>query len=674
MGAVRLRSVSFVRGSLMLDYAFKSLKRGTIIVHDLVATALALVLCLYLRFSDDEFALRLKVLLELAPFFLLLAAGVFWACRLYASKWRFASLPDLFNIFRAASLLALVLLTLDLALMARGLTSIFEFGAKAIFIYWVLEMCFLGGPRLAYRYFKYIQSRRSNERRQSAVSVLVLGRSADTEIVLRALETGLRHRFVARGILSPARGDEGASIRGLQVLGGYDELERVVAEFAETSQPISRLIFAPADFTRDAGSEQVVATARRLGIALDRMMQPVEHDPGAAALTPVDVEDILFRPPVETDHKTLQPLLQGRRVLVTGGGGSIGAELCTRVAEFGAAELYVVDISEPALYAIVETLGTRGAPAKVSGIVADIRDRARIFHLFETLRPDLVFHAAALKHVPQLEQDWTEGIKTNVLGSVNVTDAAAAVGSPMVLISTDKAVNPVSILGATKRLAEMYIQMRDAEAAAGGPASSLISVRFGNVLVSSGSVVPKFKAQIARGGPVTVTHPEMVRYFMTVREATDLVLTAAAHAVESQGRDGPRASIYVLRMGQPARILDLAERLIRLAGLEPGRDIKIVFTGMRKGERMTESVFAADEPLVDIGVDGVMASRTSPVERTRLTRWLAEVSAAVAANDRPAADRVLGEAFPSYRNRIVAAGDMPAAPSGFGDPKVVAVR
>ncbi|MBV8566016.1 MAG: polysaccharide biosynthesis protein [Methylobacteriaceae bacterium] len=660
---------------LGLSVRMSSVKRATIIVHDLVATAIALFLTPFLRFSPPELAPRWDVLVELAPAFLLLAAVVFRLCRLYASKWRFASLPDLFNIFRAASVLALALLTVDTALVARGLSPIFVFGAKAIFIYWVLQMFLLGGPRLVYRYMRYLRSRRSGER-DAVPSVLVLGRSTEADVVLRALETGLRHRFIARGILSPHRGDEGISIRGVRVLGGYGELERVIADFAETDQVISRVIFAPNQFARDPDSEKVVATARRLGVALFRM-QTVEDDGknGAAALTPVDVEDILFRPPVETDHSDLPGFLRGKRVLVTGGGGSIGAELCLRLANFGAGDLVILDASEPALYAISEEFAARRLATKIKVVVADVRDRPRLFQLFETLRPNLVFHAAALKHVPQLEQDWTEGVKTNVFGSVNVADAAASVGSAVVLISTDKAVNPVSVLGATKRLSEMYVQMRDAEASAGGSGPRLISVRFGNVLVSSGSVVPKFKAQIARGGPVTVTHPDMVRYFMTVREATDLVLTASAHAVSDSARDLERASVYVLRMGQPARILDLAERLIRLAGLEPGRDVEIVFTGLRKGERMTETVFAADEPLVDVGVNGVMASQTPPVERGRLTRWLAELASAVAAGDRMAADRVFGEAFASYRARAVD-GELhePVSAPDYDGHKVVAVR
>ena len=234
-------------------------------------------------------------------------------------------------------------------------------------------------------------------------------------------------------------------------------------------------------------------------------------------------------------------------------------------------------------------------------------------------KPDIVFHAAALKHVPLLEQDWGEGVKTNVFGSVNVADAAVAAGAAaMVMISTDKAIEPVSVLGATKRFAEMYCQALDGEFARRGDGRSaamrLIAVRFGNVLASNGSVVPKFKAQIEAGGPVTVTHPDMVRYFMTIREACDLVVTAASHALAPE-RTG--VSVYVLNMGQPVKIVDLAERMIRLSGLEPGRDIDIVFTGIRPGERLHEILFAREEPTAPIGIEGIVAAQAGRVRRSR---------------------------------------------------------
>ena len=298
------------------------------------------------------------------------------------------------------------------------------------------------------------------------------------------------------------------------------------------------------------------------------------------------------------DYRRLEGFVRGKSIIVTGGGGSIGAEICDRIVTFG--------VGAPAGDRELGAGPARGAgdardqtsAAKIEGRLADVRDRARIFRLMNDFRPDIVFHAAALKHVPLLEQDWGEGVKTNVFGSVNVADAAVAAGAAaMVVISTDKAIEPVSVLGASKRFAEMYCQALDNDFARRSDgqkrAMRLIAVRFGNVLASNGSVVPKFKAQIEAGGPLTVTHPDMVRYFMTIREACDLVVTAASHALEP-GHAG--VSVYVLNMGQPVKIVDLAERMIRLSGLEPGRDIDIIFTGIRPGERLHEILFAREEP------------------------------------------------------------------------------
>jgi O-antigen biosynthesis protein WbqV len=264
-------------------------------------------------------------------------------------------------------------------------------------------------------------------------------------------------------------------------------------------------------------------------------------------------------------------------------------------------------------------------------------------------KPDIVFHAAALKHVPILERDWSEGVKTNIFGSINVADAALAAGAEaMVMISTDKAIEPVSMLGLTKRFAEMYCQALDHDLAArpgGRPPMRLISVRFGNVLASNGSVVPKFKAQIEAGGPVTVTHPDMVRYFMTIREACDLVITAATHALAPVR---PDVSVYVLNMGQPVKIVDLAERMIRLSGLQPGHDIDIVFTGMRPGERLNEILFASEEPTIEIGVAGIMAAKPNELPMQALRKWIAALEQAIARDDRATIKAVLKDAVPEF--------------------------
>jgi FlaA1/EpsC-like NDP-sugar epimerase len=352
---------------------------------------------------------------------------------------------------------------------------------------------------------------------------------------------------------------------------------------------------------------------------------------------------------VKIDYARIEDFVKGKSIIVTGGGGSIGAEICDRIVTFGASRLLVVENAEVALHAILETLAAKQLPVKIEGRLADIRDRDRIMRLFNEYKPDIVFHAAALKHVPLLERDWDEGVKTNVFGSVNVADAAAEAGAAgMVMISTDKAIEPVSVLGATKRFAEMYCQALDAKFTRRKDASAmrLISVRFGNVLASNGSVVPKFKAQIEAGGPVTVTHPEMVRYFMTIREACDLVVSAGSHALNGARSD---VAIYVLNMGQPVKIVDLAERIIRLSGLEPGRDIEIAFTGMRPGERLHEILFAREEPSSEIGIAGIVAARPVTPTMETMQTWLTTLEQGLARGDRSAIYRVLRDAVPDFQ-------------------------
>ncbi len=344
---------------------------------------------------------------------------------------------------------------------------------------------------------------------------------------------------------------------------------------------VARLVMTPSALAPEMKPESILTRARRIGLTPSRM-PGLEGSGEALRLAPIQVEDLLLRPSAKIDYRRLEGFVRRKAAVVTGGGGSIGAEICDRLVTYGIDRLMVIENSEPALHSVLETLRLKDVKAKVDGRIADIRDRERVIRLVTEFKPDIVFHAAALKHVPLLERDWEEGVKTNVFGSINVADAAVAGGAAaMVMISTDKAIEPISMLGATKRFAEMYCQALDADFsahAAGRPPMRLIAVRFGNVLASNGSVVPKFKAQIEAGGPVTVTHPDMVRYFMTIREACDLVVTAASHASASQRSD---VSVYVLNMGQPVRIVDLAERMIRLSGLEPGKDVEIVFTGIR---------------------------------------------------------------------------------------------
>jgi FlaA1/EpsC-like NDP-sugar epimerase len=626
-----------------------------IAVHDALATTLALFAAFYLRFEGDWLFARLPVLLRFLPYFIALSVVVCYAFNLTTTKWRFISLPDALNILRAATVLTLALLVLDYifvapnfhgTFVAPNVQGSFFLGKITIILYWFLEIFFLSALRFAYRYFRYTRVRR-NARTEDASPALLIGRAADAEILLRGIESGAVKRLWPVGVLSPSPADRGQMIRNIPVLGGIDDLEDVIQDFARRNKPIARVVMAPSAFEPEAHPESVLMRARRSGLIVSRL--PSLESGDVPRLTTVAVEDLLLRPSEKIDYARLEALVKDKAIIVTGGGGSIGSEICHRVVTFGAARLLVIENSEPALYAATETLTALNTAAVVQGHIADIRDRDRIHRLMLEFKPDIVFHAAALKHVPILERDWSEGVKTNIFGSVNVADAAVASGAEaMVMISTDKAIEPVSMLGLTKRFAEMYCQALDHELASrldGGPRMRLISVRFGNVLASNGSVVPKFKAQIEAGGPVTVTHPDMVRYFMTIREACDLVITAAAHALTPVR---PDVSVYVLNMGQPVKIVDLAERMIRLSGLQPGHDIDISFTGMRPGERLNEILFATEEPTVEIGLAGIMAAKPNEPPMLAVRNWIVLLEQAIAKDDRAIIKAVLKDAVPEF--------------------------
>jgi FlaA1/EpsC-like NDP-sugar epimerase len=629
----------------MMHFLGLTRRNALIAAHDALATAVALVGSFYIRF-EGNFTDRLPLLLNILPYFIVFSLFVCYFCHLTTSKWRFISLPDALNILRAATVLALTLLVLDYIFVAPNVQGAFFFGKVTIILFWFLEVSLLSASRFAYRYFRYTRVRR-HARAEDAAPTLLVGRAADAEILLRGIESGAVKRIWPAGLLSPSPADRGQLIRNIPVLGGIDDLEDVIADFAKRNKPIARVVMTPSAFDPEARPEAVLMRSRRLGLIVSRL--PSLESGDLPRLTSVAVEDLLLRPSEKIDYARLEALVKNKAVIVTGGGGSIGSEVCARVVTFGAARLLVIENSEPALYAITEALTATGTSASIEGRVADIRDRDRILRLMNEFRPDIVFHAAALKHVPILERDWSEGVKTNIFGTVNVADAALASGAgAMVMISTDKAIEPVSMLGLTKRFAEMYCQALDHDLAArpdGKPSMRLISVRFGNVLASNGSVVPKFKAQIEAGGPVTVTHPDMVRYFMTIREACDLVITAAAHALSPER---PDVSVYVLNMGQPVKIVELAERMIRLSGLQPGHDIDIVFTGMRPGERLNEILFAHEEPPLEIGVAGVMAAKPNEPPMQSMRKWIAALQQAIVRDDRSTIKAVLKDAVPEF--------------------------
>jgi len=630
---------------------FRSLthRNALIALHDVLVTCAAVVASFFLRFDGQTFLARLPMLLQLLPYVALASIVVCYWFHLTTTKWRFISLPDLFNILKVSTVLSLILLIADYLLVGSNSFGPFFFGRTTIVVFWILEVFFLSAARIAYRYFRYSRTI-ARSRFSSSSPTLLVGRAADAELVLRSVESGAVKLLRPVGILSPSRADRGQTIRGIPVLGNIDDLSDVAADLAHRQKPITRVVMMPSALAPESNPESVLIRARKLGFTVSRF--PSLESGGAMTLAPVEVEELLLRSSVKIDYQRLKDLIRGKSVIVTGGGGSIGSEICERIIAFGASRLLIIDNSEFALHAVTERLTGAAEGTVVEARIADVRDRERIFSIFGGFQPDMVFHAAALKHVPILERDWSESIKTNIFGSVNVADAAVASKvSAMVLISTDKAIAPASFLGLTKRFSEMYCQALDDEASRAPTERRrvrLISVRFGNVLASSGSVVPKFKAQIEAGGPVTVTHPEMMRYFMTIREACDLVVTAGSHATASMESD---VSVYVLNMGQPVKIVDLAERMISLSGLRVGRDVDIVFTGVRPGEKLSETIFSDDEPSLEIGIEGVVAAKPNQPPIDALENWICGLRGAIADNQRDEAVKILKEAVPEFKDK-----------------------
>ena len=400
------------------------------------------------------------------------------------------------------------------------------------------------------------------------------------------------------------------------------------------------------DEIKGAPVRDLLDRAAALGMTLARVPKPTDFhaaDSDRVAVKPVAIEDLLGRPQTPLSLGALKALIAGRRVVITGAGGSIGAELVRQIAALAPQSVCLIENNEFALYTIDREIAEDFPTLKRHAVITDVRDRTRIDQVFTDHKPELVFHAAALKHVPLVEDNPAEGARTNVAGTMNVADACQQCGVlAMVLISTDKAINPTSVMGATKRAAEMYCQSLDLQS---GDGCRYVTVRFGNVLGSTGSVVPLFQRQLAKGGPLTVTHPDMTRYFMTIREAVELVLQASATGITEKPKDG---RIFVLDMGEPVKIVDLARQMIRLAGMEPDKDIKITFTGIRPGEKMFEEIFHGGEPTVKTEHQGLLLATPRVVAHDTLVKAIAPLLDAAIAGDNAGVRQKLHSIIPEF--------------------------
>jgi FlaA1/EpsC-like NDP-sugar epimerase len=559
----------------------------------------------------------------------LLIAGV--PFRLSLQYWRFAGLGDLIAV-AASSLIAAGLFGVALHLGGQHLPSL-----TFPLVHALTLLTLLGAPRVGYRFGQGFRQARAGEDEDPVPGAILVGGAEATELFLRALEQERRPLFRVLGLIARSARQSGRRIHNQPILGSLDELGEVLDRLRAESRLPSILVVTDPDLAGPALAG-LLDEADRHGLQVRRAPRPTALRPAgrggadrpAIALQPVAIEDLLNRPQVPLDREGMARLVQQRRVLVTGAGGTIGSELARQVAALGPEELVLLDNGEFALWQIDLELAENHPLVPRRAIIADIRDAARLRDVLDGVRPELVFHAAALKHVPMVEANALEGLLTNAEGTRLVADAARQAGArAMVLISTDKAVNPTSVMGASKRLAEMYCQGLDIAARTSGSGMRCITVRFGNVLGSTGSVVPLFQRQLERGGPLTVTHPDMQRYFMTVREAVGLVLQASvvgeSDAALPAAREG---GVFVLDMGKPVKIVDLARQMIRLAGLRPDEDVEIRFTGLRPGEKLFEELFHGREPAVPTEYPGLLMATPRTADPAIVGRAIEEIASA----------------------------------------------
>ncbi len=573
-------------------------RRVAVIFHDLCMVALAWLLAYSSRYNFSLGDAEWVTLATTLPVVVLAQGVILWRLGLYRSIWRFASIPDLWNILRAVALGTLAAgLMLFLFYRLQGIPR------SSLLLYPLFLVFLLGAPRAVYRMWK---DHRLNLRKLAGRQrVLIIGAGRAGEMLARDMRRD--GDYLSVGYLDDDRRLKGAKIHGLPVLGAVDDLPAVAENMAVDTVVIAMPSANSQQMQRVVNKCEEAKVAFRTLPRLDDLLA------GRASineLREVVIDDLLGRDPISLDWQAISVGVAGKTVLVSGAGGSIGAELCRQLARLSPNKLVIIERSEFHLYSIELELRHAFPDLVLQSCLADVADSVAVEHILTLHRPDVIFHAAAYKHVPLLEEQPREAVRNNVVGTKVLALAADRLGcKTFVLISTDKAVNPTNVMGATKRAAELFCQALSERSN-----THFITVRFGNVLGSAGSVVPLFKRQIAAGGPVTVTHPEISRYFMTIPEACQLILQAGA-----MGQGG---EIFVLDMGRPIKIADLADQMIRLSGKIPGEDVKINFTGLRAGEKLFEELFYHQEQLGKTSHDKILLAQSNVVDWDRLNALL----------------------------------------------------
>ncbi len=552
-------------------------RRTCLILYDVISVVLASYVAILWRY---DFHLDLipghfmRPIERILPLNILATLVIFYFMRLYSSLWAFAGETELQNIVMACAL----------STLANGIgLQFFRITAQAVpRSYYpaylaVLVVCIFAS-RFSYRFFRSLKHKQQNKKNQ--ISVMVIGAGEAANVIIKEIVNSNFSTMVIKCIIDDDKGKWGRYIQGIKVVGGREK----IVECADIYEVDEIIVAMPSASRLEIRNILEICKDTNCKLrSLPGMYQLVNGEVNISKLRDVEVEDLLGRDPITVDMDSILGYVQGKVVLVTGGGGSIGSELCRQIATHKPRQLVIVDIYENSVYDVQQELKSDFPELDLVVLIASVRNTNRMNYIFSKYNPDIVYHAAAHKHVPLMEDSPTEAIKNNVFGTFKTAQAAAMSGvQRFVMISTDKAVNPTNIMGASKRICEMIIQTFDKHYE-----TEFVAVRFGNVLGSNGSVIPLFRKQIAAGGPVTVTHPDIIRYFMTIPEAVSLVLQAGAYAKGGE--------IFVLDMGEPVKILSLAENLIKLSGFRVGEDIKIEFTGLRPGEKLYEELLMDEE-------------------------------------------------------------------------------
>ncbi len=638
-----------------------------VVVHA-VLFALALLLAYLVRFEVAGEQARkgwfLSSFLPMLPFFIIVKIIIFGATNLFRGGWQYASIRDIGNILFASWLFLLVMYVPIVAvrwLEAYGGVTLAYVGdyiksypTGVLFLDFLASIFLVCTARLGFRIYREELRPMSKE---GVRRVLVVGAGNAAEAIVREIHRMPVERFRVIGLVDDDPAKQHLIIHGVPVLGHTTEIRRICEE-----EDVEEIIVAmPSATQKELRRVIELCSGTKLKFqSLPGVSDLIDGRVTVSQIRPVDIHDLLGRQAVALDSEAIGRFLRGRRVLITGAGGSIGSEMCRQVAHYQPAQLILVEQAENPLYEIENELRSRHGDIPLVVCVCDIFDRQRVMSVWKTHRPEVVIHAAAHKHVPLMEHNPCEAIKNNVLGTRNVADASVAYGAAeFITISTDKAVNPSSVMGASKRVAEIYTQ---ALSASNSSKTQFKAVRFGNVLDSAGSVVPAFRQQIAEGGPVRVTHPEMRRYFMTISEASQLVLQAAA--------TGTGGQIYVLDMGEPVKIVDLARQMITLSGFRPGEDIDIAFTGVRPGEKLFEELRTSGEDIEPTVHPKVLVWRSKPMDLAVINKVMDELEALANSTDRPKIIAALQRLVPEYaplNSPSPAEGGIASVSSAAGD-------